>query len=150
MNQQIVLGRFPLSRDLALELASLMAQIDMGEFSSDKSKGTSLQAIDKFYPYRYRDVLMPDALKEVQDLLAIKWSLLKGRSVLDCVRIYLTCARKWPLFCAALFQAKPRHSDQAMVWLAVSEEALHVLDLSSMLPGINYKLELTILLIGSC
>lgn len=142
VNQQIVLGRFPLSRDLALELASLMAQIDMGDFSSDKSKGTSLQAIDKFYPYRYRDVLMPDALKEVQDLLTVKWSLLKGRSVLDCVRIYLTCARKWPLFSAALFQAKPRHSDQAMVWLAVSEEALHVLDLSSMLPGALFFLTL--------
>ena len=138
INQQIVQGRFPLSRDLALELSSLMAQIDMGDYSIEKSKGTSLQAIDKFYPYRYRDVLSPEGLKELQELLAAKWILLKGRSVLDCVRIYLTCARKWPLFGASLFQAKPRHLDQAMVWLAVSEDALHVLDLSSMLPSARY------------
>lgn len=136
-NLQIVQGRFPLSRDLALELASLMAQIDMGDIG-EKSKGTALQAIDKFYPYRYRDVLSPEALKEVQELLASKWALLKGRSMLDCVRIYLTCARKWNLFGAALFQAKPRHLDQGMVWLAVSEDALHILDLSSMLPLAKY------------
>jgi hypothetical protein len=138
INQQIVHGRFPLSRDLALELASLMAQIDMGDIG-EKGKGTSLQAIDKFYPYRYRDVLSPEGLKDLQDLLATKWALLKGRSVLDCVRIYLTCARKWNFFGASLFQAKPRHMDQAMVWLAVSEDALHILDLSSMLPLARYS-----------
>jgi len=126
INLQIVHGRFPLSRDLALELASLMAQIDMGDIG-EKSKGTSLQAVSKFYPYRYRDVLTPEGLKELQEVLAIKWGLLKGRSSLDCVRIYLTCARKWSLFGAALFQAKPRHLDQAMVWLAVSEDALNIL-----------------------
>ncbi len=138
VNLQIVKGHFPLSRDLALELASLMAQIDMGDYSTEKPKGTSLQAIDKFYPYRYRDVLSPEMLKELQELLTTKWHLLRGRSVLDCVRIFLTCARKWPLFGAALFQAKPRFSDQAMVWLAVSEDAIHVLDLSSMLPIARY------------
>ncbi|XP_065095487.1 uncharacterized protein CG43867 isoform X5 [Ochlerotatus camptorhynchus] len=132
INQQVVQGRFPLSRDLALELASLMAQIDMGDYAADKSKTSSLQALDKFYPYRYRDALTADGLKELQDVVATKWSLLKGRSVVDCVRIYLTCARKWPFFGAALFQAKPRHSDQAMAWLAVSEDALSVLELSSM------------------
>lgn len=137
INQQIVQGRFPLSRDLALELASLIAQIDMGEIG-EKSKGTSLQAIDKFYPYRYRDVLSAEGLKELQELLASKWILLKGRSVMDCVRIYLTCARKWSFFGASLFQAKPRHMDLAMVWLAVSEDALHILDLSSMLPLARY------------
>jgi pleckstrin homology domain-containing family H len=137
-NLQIVQGRFPLSRDLALELASLMAQIDMGDIG-EKSKGTALQAIDKFYPYRYRDVLSPEALKEIQELLAAKWALLKGRSMIDCVRIYLTCARKWSLFGASLFQAKPRHLDQGMVWLAVSEDALNILDLSSMLPLAKYN-----------
>ncbi|KAG5682451.1 hypothetical protein PVAND_011802 [Polypedilum vanderplanki] len=137
INQQIVQGRFPLSRDLALEMASLMSQIDMSDIG-EKNKGTSLQAIDKFYPYRYRDVLTPEGLKELQEMLASKWALLKGRSTADCVRIYLTCARKWNYFGAALFQAKPRYLDQGMVWLAVAEEALHILDLSSMLPLARY------------
>ncbi|XP_058115979.1 uncharacterized protein CG43867 [Anopheles coustani] len=149
VNLQVVQGRFPLSRDLALELASLMAQIDLGDFSADKSKTSSLQALDKFYPYRYRDALNQEGLKELQDLLSAKWALLKGRSILDCVRIYLTCARKWPFFGASLFQAKPRHSDQAMAWLAVSEDALSVLELSSMATIARYPYS-TVMTFGGC
>lgn len=145
----VVQGRFPLSRDLALELSSLMAQIDMGDYAADKSKTSSLQALDKFYPYRYRDALTSDGLKELQEFLAGKWSLLKGRSIVDCVRIYLTCARKWPFFGAALFQAKPRHSDQAMAWLAVSEDALSVLELSSMATIARYPYS-SVMTFGGC
>lgn len=170
VNKQIVAGRFPLSRELALELASLMAQLDMGDCSFQKNtnltntlshiqsvnstlsgQGTSnvqtckntlngqtgpgtlspqntvqssntlnalnnvhniltaqsnqaLSAIDKFYPYRYRDQLSQDGLSELQSKLLDKWRSLKGRTQLDCVRIYLTCTRKWPYFGATLFQ----------------------------------------------
>ncbi|XP_036339230.1 uncharacterized protein CG43867 isoform X4 [Rhagoletis pomonella] len=152
-NSQIVQGRFPLSRDLALELASLMSQIDMGDYSHEKSRGTGsnvgLKALDKFYPYRYRDALSAEQLKEVQELLISKWMLLKGRSTLDCVRIYLTCCRKWPYFGASLFQAKPRHSDQAMAWLAISEDALNVLELSSMTPIARYPYT-SVMTFGGC
>lgn len=44
--------------------------------------------------------------RELQEKLQEKWIALKGRSVLDCVRIYLTCTRKWPFFGATLYQAK--------------------------------------------
>ncbi|KNC25192.1 Uncharacterized protein FF38_08264, partial [Lucilia cuprina] len=152
-NNQIVQGRFPLSRDLALELASLMAQIDMGDYSHEKSKSATtnvgIKALDKFYPYRYRDALNPEQLKDIQELLITKWILLKGRSTLDCVRIYLTCCRKWPYFGASLFQAKPRHSDQAMAWLAVSEDALNVLELSSMAPIARYPYT-SVMTFGGC
>lgn len=48
-------------------------QIDFGEFHTDKGRGSGgnlkdlhvLQALDKFYPYRHRDGLTPDALKYV-------------------------------------------------------------------------------------
>lgn len=119
---------------MALELASLMAQIDFGDCTSEKLKSSPIQALDRFYPYRYRDTLSPEALKELQEVLTTKWLLLKGKSVVDCVRIYLTCARKWQFFGAALFQAQPRFSDMAMAWIAVAEDALSVLELSSMTP----------------
>lgn len=146
INKQIVSGRFPLSRDLALELASLMAQLDMGDCSlanknvstqvqtpKSQANGTlsppvsqnntltalnnvqgiltahsnqALNAIDKFYPYRYRDQLNQDGLAELQAKLLAKWRALKGRTQLDCVRIYLTCTRKWPFFGATLFQVE--------------------------------------------
>lgn len=51
-----------------------------------------------FYP--------PLSCRELQEKLQEKWIALRGRSVLDCVRIYLTCTRKWPFFGATLYQAK--------------------------------------------
>lgn len=66
----------------------------------------ALNAIDKFYPYRYRDQLSQEGLQELQNRLLEKWRGLKGRTQLDCVRIYLTCTRKWPFFGATLFQVR--------------------------------------------
>ncbi|XP_041631071.1 uncharacterized protein CG43867 isoform X1 [Drosophila kikkawai] len=160
-NAQIVQGRFPLSRELALELASLMSQIDMGDYSLEKSRdiGVGLKGLDKFYPYRYRDALGAEQLKDVQELLVSKWMLLKGRSTLDCVRIYLTCCRKWPYFGACLFQAKPRQSEAAtgagtttttpVAWLAVAEDALNVLELSTMAPVARYPYS-SVMTFGGC
>lgn len=196
-NGQIVLGRFPLSRELALELASLMAQIDIGDYAAASSRAPAaaaaaaaaaahsgaasttstlasgmsgaaatassslsssaasgcnaiaLQALDRFYPYRYRDAMAIEQLKDLQEMLVAKWALLKTRSTLDCVRIYLTCCRKWPYFGSALFQAKLRHGDQAIVWLAVAEDALNVLDLSSMAPLARYAYG-TVMTFGGC
>ncbi|XP_016949428.1 uncharacterized protein CG43867 isoform X6 [Drosophila biarmipes] len=158
-NSQIVQGRFPLSRELALELASLMSQIDMGDYSLEKSKdvGVGLKGLDKFYPYRYRDALGAEQLKDVQELLVSKWMLLKGRSTLDCVRIYLTCCRKWPYFGACLFQAKPRQSPESnsatatspVAWLAVAEDALNVLELSTMGSVARYPYS-SVMTFGGC
>ncbi|ALC48289.1 CG43867 [Drosophila busckii] len=153
-NAQIVQGRFPLSRELALELASLMSQIDLGDYTLEKSRDVGLKALDKFYPYRYRDALSSEQLKDVQELLVAKWTLLKGRSTLDCVRIYLTCCRKWPYFGACLFQAKPRHcepqaSSTPVAWLAVAEDALNVLELSTMAPIARYPYS-TVMTFGGC
>ncbi|KAL7743559.1 hypothetical protein ACLKA6_013365 [Drosophila palustris] len=154
-NAQIVQGRFPLSRELALELASLMSQIDMGDYSHEKSRDVGLKALDKFYPYRYRDALGAEQLKDVQELLISKWTLLKGRSTLDCVRIYLTCCRKWPFFGACLFQAKPRQceplaaSGTPVAWLAVAEDALNVLELSTMAPVARYPYS-SVMTFGGC
>lgn len=173
INKQIVSGRFPLSKELALELAALMVQLDIGDFSHKSSslnntlnpnqthtsnvhlsntnshqtlniqpspntsnmQGTLspnnvvqnsntlstlnsvhhiltshsnvvLSAIDKFYPYRYRDQLNQEGLSDLQAKLLDKWRSLKGRTQLDCVRIYLTCTRKWPYFGAMLFQVR--------------------------------------------
>lgn len=44
--------------------------------------------------------------RELAERLATKWSVLQGCTAAECVRIYLTVARKWPLFGAKLFSAK--------------------------------------------
>ncbi|XP_050526156.1 uncharacterized protein CG43867 isoform X3 [Daktulosphaira vitifoliae] len=145
INQKVVHGHFPLTKELALELAALMAQIDFGEFYCEKNRGSGgntkdlqvLQALDKFYPYRYRDGASQETIKHLQTGLQDKWISLKGRTVLDCVRIYLTCTRKWPYFGCSLFQAKMKHGENTIlsgtiVWLAVSEDSVSLLELRSM------------------
>ncbi|XP_014285092.1 uncharacterized protein CG43867 isoform X4 [Halyomorpha halys] len=156
-NQQVVQGRFPVNKELALELAALMAQIDFGEYHADKGRGSGggmrdlqvIQALDKFYPYRYRDMLTPDLLKELQAALQEKWISLKGRGPLDCVRIYLTCVRKWPYFGASLFQAKVKDSEWGLVWTAVTEDAVSLLELSSMQPLARFPYP-RVLTFGGC
>ena len=46
--------------------------------------------------------------RELKQLMADKWTALKNRSQLECVRLYLTVTRKWPFFGAKLFSAKVR------------------------------------------
>ncbi|XP_076182685.1 uncharacterized protein CG43867 isoform X3 [Ptiloglossa arizonensis] len=100
VNQQVVHGKFPVNRELAFELASLMAQvglrdtlntfattnrlgncsprdqIDFGEYNNDKARGSGpgsnphhlvLQALDKFYPIRYRTNITAEQLRQVQE-----------------------------------------------------------------------------------
>ncbi|XP_050550138.1 uncharacterized protein CG43867 isoform X5 [Spodoptera frugiperda] len=131
VNQQVVAGRFPVTRELAAELGALMAQLDMGDYSAANTQHNQPLA-HRFYPYRYRAGLSNDELRDVEEKLRSKWVALKGRSSADCVRIYLNCTRKWPFFGATLFQARIKQPDLSMVWLAVSEDGVTVLELASM------------------
>lgn len=57
--------------------------------------------------------------RDLTEHLAAKWLLLRGCSAPECVRIYLTVARKWPLFGAKLFSAKVGLG-LATLWLEVA------------------------------
>ncbi|XP_068631994.1 uncharacterized protein CG43867-like [Battus philenor] len=131
VNHQVVAGRFPVTRELAAELGALMAQLDMGDYSAANTQHNQPLA-HRFYPYRYRAGLSNDELRDVEEKLRSKWVALKGRSTADCVRIYLNCTRKWPFFGATLFQARIKQPDLSLVWLAVSEDGVTVLELASM------------------
>ncbi|CAL4101039.1 unnamed protein product [Meganyctiphanes norvegica] len=159
-NQQIQLGKFPITRELALELATLMSQIDMGEVNSEKSRSSGssgpstahvLQAFNKFYPPRYKDNLSEDEKKSLLENLQEKWVGLRGRSQNDCVRIYLTCTRKWPYFGATLFPAKTTiaETEATPVWVAVSEDAITLLDNTSMQPIARYAYN-SVVTFGGC
>uniref|UniRef100_A0A3Q2Q4X7 Pleckstrin homology domain containing, family H (with MyTH4 domain) member 1 n=1 Tax=Fundulus heteroclitus TaxID=8078 RepID=A0A3Q2Q4X7_FUNHE len=141
VNDEIQQGLFPVNKELALEVAALIAQVEHGDFErpcvslpagspQSKSQLILLQALERFYPKRYKQECTTEQL-DLTERLASKWSMLRGCSASECVRIYLTVARKWPLFGAKLFSAKPvppSPVDQGQVWLAVSEDGLCVLD----------------------
>ncbi|KAK8407690.1 hypothetical protein O3P69_002325 [Scylla paramamosain] len=160
VNQQIQQGKFPITWELALELATLMAQIDMGEVNSERSRGSGSsgpstahvqQAFNKFYPARYREDLSDEDTKNLLDSLQEKWVSLRGRSQSDCVRIYLTCTRKWPYFGATLFPAATPSPDgpPTPVWVAVSEDAISLLDYTTMVSVGRYGYS-SVVTFGGC
>ncbi|XP_071381518.1 pleckstrin homology domain-containing family H member 1-like [Centroberyx affinis] len=142
VNDEVHQGHFPVNKELALEVAALMAQVEHGDLErpaassptgspQPKSQLILLQALERFYPKRYKQDCSTEQLRDLTERLATKWSVLRGCSASECVRIYLTVARKWPLFGAKLFNAKPvppSPVEQSQVWLAVNEDGLCVLD----------------------
>ena len=77
------------------------------------------------------------AYSHLEKRIAESWVRLRqrGLSGQDCVRIYLTVARKWQFYGAKLFSAKLKHTDPqtvAYAWLAVQEDSISVLDYSNL------------------
>uniref|UniRef100_A0A671EKY6 Pleckstrin homology, MyTH4 and FERM domain containing H2 n=1 Tax=Rhinolophus ferrumequinum TaxID=59479 RepID=A0A671EKY6_RHIFE len=152
-NDQIINGLFPLNKDLALEMAALLAQVEIGDFERPfstpaghvtnqcKANQTLKQVIEKFYPKRYRDDSSEEQLRQLCQRLSTRWMALRGHSAADCVRIYLTVARKWPFFGAKLFLAKPitpSSLGSTFLWLAVHEDGLSILEYNSMRLVVSY------------
>ncbi|KAM9354352.1 pleckstrin homology domain-containing family H member 1 isoform 2-T2 [Pholidichthys leucotaenia] len=142
VNNEVQKGHFPVNKELALEVAALMAQVEYGDLERSginsptgslhpKSQMILLQALERFFPKRYKQDCNSEQLRDLTEHLTTKWSMLRGCSTSECVRIYLTVARKWPLFGAKLYSAKPVPPcpvEQNQVWLAISEDGLCVLD----------------------
>ncbi|XP_044087798.1 pleckstrin homology domain-containing family H member 1 [Neovison vison] len=149
---EIVAGRFPVNKELALEMAALMAQVEYGDLERPSPPGPGSpppakvqhhlqQVLDRFYPRRYRHGAPPEQLRHLADLLTTKWAALQGCSPPECIRIYLTVARKWPFFGAKLFAAQPAQmssKDSSLVWIAVNEDGVSILDHSTMQVHVTY------------
>uniref|UniRef100_A0A665TZS3 Pleckstrin homology domain containing, family H (with MyTH4 domain) member 2 n=1 Tax=Echeneis naucrates TaxID=173247 RepID=A0A665TZS3_ECHNA len=116
-NESIIAGHFPVNKELALEMAALLAQVEYGDFerpfsapgsAQTKSNQTLKQVLERFYPKHYRRTTSEEQLRQLLQRLSARWASLRGRSSSECVRIYLTVARKWPFFGAKLFEAVVR------------------------------------------
>ncbi|XP_075268999.1 pleckstrin homology domain-containing family H member 2 isoform X3 [Opisthocomus hoazin] len=152
-NDQIVNGLFPVNKELAMELTALLAQVEIGDFerpfstpagqvtSQSKSNQTLKQVLERFYPKRYRHGCSEEQLRQLCQRLSTRWMALRGHSAADCVRIYLTVARKWSFFGAKLFAAKPlamSSVEKSFIWFAVHEDGISILDYSSMRLTVTY------------
>ncbi len=87
-------------------------QIHHGDLPADRTRAQALLAdtLDQFFPRRY---IMSSATgnataggEEEVAALADRWAQLAAKPGADCVRILLTCTRKWSLFGATLFDVK--------------------------------------------
>uniref|UniRef100_A0A8C5F055 Pleckstrin homology, MyTH4 and FERM domain containing H1 n=1 Tax=Gopherus evgoodei TaxID=1825980 RepID=A0A8C5F055_9SAUR len=160
VSSEIANGRFPVNKELALEMVALIAQVEYGDLDrpvssspggTPQSKMQHLlqQILDKFYPKRYKQNITPERLA---DKLATKWMVLQGCSPLECIRIYLTVARKWPLFGAKVFAAKPvlpSPLEDCPVWIAVNEDGISILDYTTMHLKLSYAYP-SVLTFGGC
>uniref|UniRef100_A0A8C3JMP9 Pleckstrin homology, MyTH4 and FERM domain containing H1 n=1 Tax=Calidris pygmaea TaxID=425635 RepID=A0A8C3JMP9_9CHAR len=163
VSNEIANGRFPVNKELALEMVALMAQVEYGDLDrpgSSSPGGTSQskmqhllhQVLDKFYPKRYKQNITPEQLRQLADRLATKWMVLQGCSPPECIRIYLTVARKWPLFGAKVFTAKPvlpSSLEDCPVWIAVNEDGISILDYNTMHLKVSYSYS-SVLTFGGC
>ncbi|XP_022667978.1 pleckstrin homology domain-containing family H member 1-like isoform X4 [Varroa destructor] len=132
LNREIVQGRFPLTKQMAVEFSALMAQIefgDRGQHVLDESHSKSSpkrQILDRLLAAQFaRD---PDCWPQLE----AKWVALRGRSTSECVRIFLNCVRSWHLCGAQLFSARYKSREQVAVWLSVNEDGVFLLDVASM------------------
>ncbi|KAM9646664.1 pleckstrin homology domain-containing family H member 1 [Trichechus inunguis] len=149
---EIVAGRFPVNKELALEMAALMAQVEYGDLEKPilpgpggtppaKAQHLLQQVLDRFFPRRYRHGAPPEQLRHLADMLTTKWGALQGCSPPECIRIYLTVARKWPFFGAKLFTAQPTQlssKENTLVWIAVNEDGVSILDHNTMQVHVTY------------
>lgn len=71
--QRIAENRFPLTKELAIELAAIMSQIDAGDYNPERGRGSggssghlnqgAMQALERFMPRRYREGASQEELK---------------------------------------------------------------------------------------
>uniref|UniRef100_A0A4W4FBF7 Pleckstrin homology domain containing, family H (with MyTH4 domain) member 2 n=1 Tax=Electrophorus electricus TaxID=8005 RepID=A0A4W4FBF7_ELEEL len=163
-NEEIAAGHFPVNKELALEMSALLAQVEFGDFEKPfpsaaaagsaqaKSKQTLKQVLEHFYPKHYRRACTEEQLRQLGQRLSVRWASLRGRGSSECVRIYLTVARKWPFFGAKLFEAEPLSpspQQSTRVWLAVHEGGLSVLEFTSIKLLVSYSFR-KILTFGGC
>ncbi|XP_072485622.1 pleckstrin homology domain-containing family H member 1 isoform X2 [Notamacropus eugenii] len=146
VSNEITAGRFPVNKELALEMAALMAQVEYGDLEKPNLPGPMGTApakaqyllqlvLDRFYPRRYRYGVPSEQLRHLADTLASKWTTLQGCSSTECIRIYLTVARKWSLFGAKLFAAQTTQlstKGNTLVWIAVNEDGVSILEHNTM------------------
>ncbi|CAN7938127.1 unnamed protein product [Ixodes hexagonus] len=150
VNDDLVHGRFPLSHELSLELAALMAQV----FPPLTVWHCYLQPLNHNVsspPFVVFSLGAPDLRRPLCTMEAIRerWSTLKGKAVVDCVRIYLNCVRKWSFCGARLFSARIKAKEQQTIWLAVTEDGISLLDCSCMQPWARYPYS-SVMTFGGC
>lgn len=143
-NEEITAGHFPVNKELALEMAALLAQVEFGDFehplsspgglgnTPTKSNQTLKQVLERFYPKHYQHTCTE--YRQLIQRLSTRWASLRGQTSSECIRIYLTVARKWSFFGAKLFEAEtvtPSALKNVRVWLAVHEDGISVLEFNA-------------------
>ncbi|XP_031572263.1 pleckstrin homology domain-containing family H member 1-like isoform X2 [Actinia tenebrosa] len=153
-NINVVKGRFPVSRDIAIEFAALMAQINYGDYKAHSNSLPSKRVqtvISKYFPKHLKEDSSDSEKRSLTLKMAEKWSTFHGWNDQECVDKYLENARRWPFFGSKLFKAQQRETTSSSkrrasssvnsqpVWLAVEEDSISILEGESLRLMCRYK-----------
>nr|XP_039253931.1 pleckstrin homology domain-containing family H member 1-like [Styela clava] len=146
---EIASDRFPVTRELAIELSSICAQMHEGDMRT--ADHSIKDILEKFYPRRYIDNANKQQLRQLRAKLCEKWTMLKNTSPSECARVILATTRKFTLYGAKLFQVEVnrKHNKLSTIWLAVHEHGVNELNYVTMAIENTYKY-LNIMTYGGC
>ncbi|XP_009860274.3 pleckstrin homology domain-containing family H member 1 [Ciona intestinalis] len=134
LGENISRDTVPITRELSIEATPLAAKFYLGD-QSRTAPGSLDHVMRMFHPHRYQEGGSKHQQKLIRERINDRWVALEGSTPLDCTKIFLNVLRKYPLCGAALFLAKvetPGKQKGEIVWLAVTEDAFHVLSYKSM------------------
>lgn len=131
--QEIVAGRYPLSRDDAVYLAGLRAQAETGDEHPEKSH-VHKDIMEKF---------VPEPLRSDQLLVLIQreHSSFRKKNPQDCRRLFMARARSWSLFGSTVFEVVQNYTSEFPneCWLLVHHEGIHLNARQSKDPLVSLK-----------
>ncbi|CAG0913431.1 unnamed protein product [Notodromas monacha] len=152
VNEQIKHGLFPVSKNLALELTALLAQMECGDCDGERNRGSGLapnKVLEKFFPIRYREGLSVEQIKLLFEDVIKRWRGLRGHGSIECMRAYLNCVRKWPFFGHGIFLAEVKGYEQMALWIAVGETGIFLLDFVTLKLMVSYEFS-NVVTFGGC
>lgn len=124
--------KIPLTSDDALYLVALLAQMEHGDFTTEKN-------------IQYKDLLEKSVPKNLINetmsrMVSSEHGSLRGKTALDCQRMFLQRIRSWKLFGSTIYEVKQSYSSALPTdcWLAIHQDGVHIMEAGSKTPTMSY------------
>ncbi|KAK0411757.1 hypothetical protein QR680_005825 [Steinernema hermaphroditum] len=124
MAEEITLGQFPMSNELAEEICALYAQMNFSDCSGTISDLQFAKLTARCYPKKMLEVACERTLRmNIQQ----NWNQLVGVTPLECVRMMLAVLRKWKFFGSYVKPAREKMNTSQLIYIALNDSGLHML-----------------------
>ncbi|TKR87112.1 hypothetical protein L596_011570 [Steinernema carpocapsae] len=124
MAEEITLGQFPMSNELAEEICALYAQMNYSDCPGGISDPHFVRLTSRCYPKKMLEVACERTLRmNIQQ----HWSQLVGVTPTECVRMMLAVLRKWKFFGSYVKPAREKMNTSQLIYIALNDQGIHML-----------------------